>query len=71
MQLNISPENARLIDSLVASGEYANREAVIDQALRLLRKHEALRQAIAEGMEGEAIPGDVVFEYLERRVGLR
>lgn len=68
MQENISSDNQEFIDSVVATGTYPDREAVLNRALRLLRSHEDLRRAIAEGMEGEGIPADVVFEHLERRV---
>jgi putative addiction module CopG family antidote len=68
MQVRISPDNEQFINSIVSSGEYDNRDAVFDRALYLLRSHEELRRAIAEGMEGESIPADVVFEHLERRV---
>jgi Arc/MetJ-type ribon-helix-helix transcriptional regulator len=68
MQVKISAENERFVDSIVSSGVFCNRDAVLDRALSLLRSHEELRRAIAEGMEGETIPGDVVFEHLERRV---
>jgi putative addiction module CopG family antidote len=68
MDVELSPENQQFVDAVVANGVYATPQAAIDQALRLLRRHEELRTAIAEGMEGETIPGDVVFERLERRV---
>jgi Arc/MetJ-type ribon-helix-helix transcriptional regulator len=68
MQVEISSDNERFVDSIVSSGEFVDRDAVLDRAVTLLRSHEELRRLIAEASEGETIPGDVVFEHLERRV---
>lgn len=38
MTINISPEFERLVDTKVASGESASREAAVEHALRLLGK---------------------------------
>ena len=36
MSIEVSPELEKLVDEKVASGEFANREAVLSHALRLL-----------------------------------
>jgi len=60
MPIQLTAQAEELIQRKVQSGLYANAEAAIDAAVRLLdehdRKRQRLREAIAEGEKGEAIP---------------
>ena len=66
----ISPENQQFIDESVASGEYDNRDAVVDTALDLLRKRKQLIRDVNVGheqiMRGEYGPLDM--DRLRRQV---
>lgn len=60
MPIQLTPKNEALIREKVESGLYDNAEAAMDTALQLLdahdRKLQRLREAIAEGEKGVAVP---------------
>jgi putative addiction module CopG family antidote len=60
MPIQLSPEAEALIRGKVDSGLYASAEAAIAAAVHLLddydRRMQRLREAIALGEEGEAVP---------------
>jgi putative addiction module CopG family antidote len=60
MSIELSPQAEALIQEKVRSGLYANAEAAVDAAVQLLdqydRRLQRLRDAIAVGEEGDAIP---------------
>ena len=63
-QVRLAQSLDAFIEDQVASGKYADEAAVIEEALRLLERHEArleaLRHALIEGEQsGEALPFDM------------
>lgn len=60
MPIQLTPQAEARIREKVTSGLYANPEAAIEAAVRLLdeydRRVQRLRVALAEGEEGEALP---------------
>lgn len=63
MVIQLSPETEALLDELVQRGDYADREAAVVEALRVLAErdqYDRLKAAIAVGLEqverGETIP---------------
>jgi antitoxin ParD1/3/4 len=62
MSVTLTPEQEKLIDEKVTSGEFASRQEVLDEALRLLQTYyhadglpiEELRREIAIGLDQEA-----------------
>ena len=72
MSISLKPEHEQFIQSQVASGKFANREEVIDTALRLLEKlqgeyeqwiketREKIDIGIAELDRGEGLDGEAV-----------
>jgi putative addiction module CopG family antidote len=60
MPIQLTPQAEALIHQKVKSGLYASAEAAIDAAMKLLNEHDRrlvrLREAIAAGEEGEAVP---------------
>ena len=79
MDVSLTPELEKLVNSQVESGKYDSASEVINEALRLLQereksrevKLEALRREIARGTDqadrGELIPGDQVFDRLKKK----
>jgi len=52
MAMNISPENEKLLDEAVASGQYKSQDEALTEALRLLREngnHGEARNRLASG----------------------
>ena len=45
--VQLKPEDAEGIDEMIASGRYASREAVITEALRLVRQRDDWRAMVA------------------------
>ena len=76
MDVSLTPELEKLVNSQVESGKYGSVSEVINEALRLLQEHqksgearlESLRHEIAKGIDqadrGELIPGDQAFNRL-------
>jgi antitoxin ParD1/3/4 len=60
MPMQLSPQAEALIQQKVSSGLYASADEAIAAAIQLLEEHDRrllrLREAIAEGEVGEAIP---------------
>jgi putative addiction module CopG family antidote len=59
------------VQSVISNGRHRNESEVVEEALRIFQeleqRREALRANIVEGMNsGESIPGDEVFNRLER-----
>jgi len=79
MDVSLTPELEKLVNSQVESGKYGSASEVINEALRLLQEHEksrearleALRLEIAKAIDqadrGELIPGDQVFDRLREK----
>ena len=72
VSMELSPENERFIDTAVQRGEYTDRAAAVNDAVRLMRRRQrqlaALRAEIRAGMEsGASIRADAVFEGLHRK----
>jgi len=75
--INLTPEQSQSINDRIRAGRYANVSEVMRAALRALdqdeaedlAKVEALRHAIAEGMEGPYLPAfDVIQNFREQLV---
>lgn len=74
MNVSLTPELERLVESKVDSGEYKSASDVVRHALRLLSREDQEHQAklmglrteidvgIAEIERGEAIPGPIAVE---------
>lgn len=60
MAIQLTPKAESIIKQKVQRGLYANAETAIDVAMQLLDEHDRrlsrLREAIAEGEVGEAVP---------------
>jgi antitoxin ParD1/3/4 len=82
MTINLRPEQQRVIDLAVQSGEYQSPAEVLDQALEIIREQLDLedwmveqREAVAAHIEtgfaqaerGELIDGDAALEMLRQR----
>jgi antitoxin ParD1/3/4 len=79
MIVSLTPELEQLVEEKVSSGLYNSPSEVIQEALRLLRERDELkemrraelRREIARGLEaaerGELISGDEVFKELRER----
>jgi len=72
MSTGLTPENEQFGYDAVQTSSYSSREAVLDDALTLLRQREELRRKVNAGVErierGETIDGDVAFARLRRRI---
>ena len=51
MATEITPEQQQLVDRLLADGQYASENAVMDEALQLLRQRDELRSRLQVGIE--------------------
>lgn len=65
MEINLSAEDQRLVDDLVAKGKFGSTKEVISAGLSILREHtrwlEEVRRKIDDGMAA-AIRGDFASE---------
>jgi Arc/MetJ-type ribon-helix-helix transcriptional regulator len=65
------PEIERFVEHELAAGEFSSRDELIVTAVDLLRQRKAdldrLRGEIAEGLQGEGIPGSEVFARLRAK----
>jgi putative addiction module CopG family antidote len=72
MNIPISQENERFIEDAVKSGAYTDPREIMEEALNLLRKREALRRDVNAGIDqldqGKTVPADDVFDRLLRRI---
>jgi Arc/MetJ-type ribon-helix-helix transcriptional regulator len=66
MASDISPENEQFIERELASGVYWSRDALLDEAVGLLKRRRDLEREIQAGMDsGAGIPASEVFRRLE------
>jgi antitoxin ParD1/3/4 len=77
MDVHLTPELEKLVQSKVKSGRYNSASEVVHDALRLLEhrdevfaiRKEEIRKQIEEGLQslrrGEGVDGDVVFDRIE------
>ena len=69
MSNNISPENEQFIEYELASGTFRSRDQLLDEAVRLLKRHRELQRDIQAGIDsGPAIPANEVFSQLEEKI---
>ena len=81
MNITLSPEQEKFIQSQIARGNYQDDEQVIKEALTILeiinqendqKRLEELRKKIALGLEdvkqGNVTDGELVFERLQERL---
>ncbi|EHJ11618.1 MULTISPECIES: type II toxin-antitoxin system ParD family antitoxin [Crocosphaera] len=81
MNITLSPEQEKFIQSQIARGNYQDVEQVIKEALTILeiinqendqKRLEELRKKIALGLEdvkqGNVTDGELVFERLQERL---
>lgn len=47
----LSPENEAFLTDILARQEFVNREAALDEAVRLLRRRQEIADAVAGGVE--------------------
>ena len=72
MSVEIPQDLMPFVQAVITGGRCRNETEVVGEALRVFQEVEQLRnhlrEFILEGMNsGESIPGDEVFERLERR----
>ncbi|MEK6644914.1 MAG: type II toxin-antitoxin system ParD family antitoxin [Planctomycetota bacterium] len=71
MNIHISPENEQFIQSAIDSGAFTDPRQVLDEALSLLKKREALRHDVEAGLaqldRGEGRDAEKVFTRLLER----
>ena len=71
----LTPSLDRFVDSLVRSGRYASRAEVLDEAVRLMQEHEAVRRAHVERLRQDvdeglrALAAGEVSDFNETAVG--
>ena len=83
LNISVTRQLERFIDSRVASGRYQSASQVVREGLRLLKQRESVRKAaldevrskIAIGLEqakrGELLDGEQVFREIEGRITKR
>ena len=77
MNIILSPQQEKFIQSQISQGKYTNIEEVIDSALKLLEKQDyeqwldETRQKVQVGLEqlekGEKIDGEIVIAQLKAK----
>ena len=68
MSNNISPENEQFIQYELASGTFRSRDQLLDEAVRLLKRHRELQRDIQAGIDsGPPIGANEVFHRLEEK----
>ena len=71
MNIELSPEAAQFVKSLVAAGQFQSEDDAIAAGVRLLMSQHALRAEIQRGVDeldaGRGINGDIVFAELRER----
>ena len=66
MASELSPESEAVIRELLASGAYADRAALVDEAVGLLGHRRRLRRVVEEGAaSGPSLTEDEVFGELD------
>ena len=79
MNITLSPEQEKFIQSQIARGKYTNIQQVIDSALKLLEKQDQnyeqwldeTRKKVQVGLEqlerGDKVDGEIVIAQLEAK----
>jgi Arc/MetJ-type ribon-helix-helix transcriptional regulator len=71
MSTELSPDKDRLLEKLVASGQFANRQQALDRAVDLLQEEAetlaAIRDGLASMQRGEGRDADEVLRELRER----
>jgi antitoxin ParD1/3/4 len=71
MSVEIPSELSPFVDAVIRSGLYNSEAAVVAEALRLLKRREALAEDIRLGIEqldrGESVDGEQVFAKLRAK----
>ncbi len=68
MASDISPDNEQFIQYGLESGTYENRAELLDDSVRLLRRHRELQRDIQAGIDsGPSIAGGEVFRRLQKK----
>jgi predicted transcriptional regulator len=71
MSIEISADNERYLQQLVARGIYRDRAEAIDEAVELLKRRDQLRIDVRAGIEqadrGELLDAESVFQRLLAR----
>ncbi len=72
MSVDIPQDLVPFVQAVISSGRCHSETEVVGEALRVFQeleqRRQGLREDIRDGMNsGESIPGDEVFERLERR----
>ena len=76
MNVSLTPELEKYIESKVESGLYNNASEVVRESLRLLKEHDEIRVKWREQIErgwlqaegGELVDGDEAFRKADRRL---
>lgn len=75
VSVQLPADLSQFVGELLAEGRYESESQVLTEGLRLLRSREELRRDVELGFtqldRGEKIPGDEVFEELERRIRMK
>ena len=71
MSVEIPDDLTPFVDAVIRSGHYESEVEVVAEALRLLKRREALAEEIRVGIEqldrGESVSGDQVFAELRAK----
>jgi putative addiction module CopG family antidote len=72
---DLSPELARFVEQEVSSGRFADRNAVIEHALRLLQQDReetilGIKTGLKDVASGRTQPIDEAFDELRREFGI-
>ena len=79
MNISLTPEQKKFVESQIAKGKYANTQQVVDSALKLLERKEQsyqqwleeTRQKVTVGLKqlerGEKVDGEIVMAEFEEK----
>lgn len=69
MNLPLTSEHVEFLEAAIASGVYKDESDALNQAITLLQRRDALREALQIGErqldQGQGIPSEAVFARLE------
>ena len=72
MNISLTPDSDNFVNSQVADGKFSSPEAVIEEALQLLKKKEKelarLRKEIQKGIDSELVDGDEAMRNIRNRL---
>lgn len=76
MNVSLTPELEKFVESKVDSGLYNNASEVVRESLRLLKEHDEIRMKWREQIErgwlqaqrGELVDGDEAFRRADERI---